>query len=72
MYLQISDIALCTSCNMDVRDLLDMYTQSLRAEGIHIRQGMNTHILSKVCTPVLLLAFYKSAQTYSSLLCVFV
>ena len=31
MYLHISDIALCTSCNMGARDLVDMYSQSLRA-----------------------------------------
>jgi len=41
------------SCNMGVRDLPDMYTQSqraagLRAEGIHIRQITNAHVTSNM------------------------
>ena len=30
-------------CNMGIRDLPYMYAQSLRAEGIHIRQIMSAH-----------------------------
>jgi len=41
------------SCNMGMRDLLDMYTQSLRATGpraedIHIRQITNAYVTSNM------------------------
>ena len=32
------------SCNMGTRDLPDMYAQSPRAEGIHIRQIPSAHV----------------------------
>ena len=35
--LTLNHYNLCNSCNMGTRDLLDMYAQSPRAEGIHIR-----------------------------------
>ena len=42
-------ILLCNSCNMGVRNLLDMYARSLRATGlkaedIHIRQITSAHV----------------------------
>ena len=39
---------LCNSCNMGTRDLPDMYAQSPRAEGIHIRQIMRAHVTSNM------------------------
>ena len=49
-------------CNMAMRDLPDMYAQSPRAEGIHIRQITNGHVTSImyhfvpiVTTPVVLI-----------------
>ena len=32
------------TCNMAIRDLPDMYAQSPRAEGIHIRQILHGHV----------------------------
>ena len=53
---------LCNSCNTAMRDLPDMYAQSLRAAGIHIRQITNGHVTSImyhfvpiVTTPVVLI-----------------
>ena len=41
----------CNSCKMGMRNLPDMYTQSLRAaglraEGIHIRQIKSAHVIT--------------------------
>ena len=38
----------CNSCNMGTRDLPDMYAQSPRAEGIHIRQITRAHVTSNM------------------------
>ena len=38
----------CDSCNMDACDLPDMYAQSPRAEGIHIRQIMSDYITTNM------------------------
>ena len=39
----------CNSCNMGMRDLPDMCAQSLRAEGVHIRQITSAYVTSNVC-----------------------
>ena len=39
-------VRICNGCNMDMRDLPNMYARSPRAEGIHIRQIMNAHVTS--------------------------
>ena len=36
------------SCNMGMKDLPDMYGQSLRPKGMHIRQIINAHVTT-VC-----------------------
>ena len=38
----------CKSCNMGMRDFPDMYAQSPRAEGIHIRQITRAHVTSNM------------------------
>ena len=35
---------ICNSCNIGTSDLPDMYAQSLRAEGIHIRQITSAYV----------------------------
>jgi len=35
-------------CNMGMRDLPDVYAQSPKAEGIHIRQITSTHVITNM------------------------
>ena len=46
--LLVAIVAICNSCNMGTRDLPDMYAQSPRAEGIHIRQITRAHVTSSM------------------------
>ena len=46
MHLSSRAFVLFYSCNMGIRDLLDMYAQSPRAAGIHIRQITSAHVTS--------------------------
>ena len=39
---------LCNSCNIGTSDLSDMYAQSPRAEGIHIRQIMSAYVTANM------------------------
>ena len=41
-------VGLCDSCNMGMSDLPDMYAQSPRAEGIHIRQIISAHVTTNM------------------------
>ena len=38
-------------CNMCIQDLPDMYAQSPKAEGIHIRQIPRVHVANYTCFP---------------------
>ena len=52
---------------MEVRDLPDMYALSPWALDMHIRQIPGNHVTSNVYH----FWYSKTAQTYSSLLCLF-
>ena len=38
----------CNNCNIGMSDLPDMYVQSLRAEGIHIRQITSAYVTTNM------------------------
>ena len=51
IHVTLKGFILQNTCNMGMRDLPDMYAQSLRGtglrdEGIHFRQIMNAHVTS--------------------------
>ena len=46
--LKVPHCCTCNSCNMGTSDLPDMYTQSPRAEGIHIRQITSGHVTTNM------------------------
>ena len=56
-------VYICNNCNMGTRDLLDMYARSPRAEGIHIRQIMSTHVTSN--NVIITSGTLKITQTHS-------
>ena len=40
--------SICNSCNTGTSGLPDMYTQGLRAEGVHIRQATSAHVTANM------------------------
>ena len=47
-YVDSTATDICNSCNMVMNDSPDMYAQSPRAEGIHIRQITSAHVTTNM------------------------
>ena len=56
----------CNSCNIDTSNLPDMYAQSPRPEGIHIRQITSAYMLQLICNIALWRAEVSSSQKSQS------
>ena len=71
MHRIVSCMTLCNGSNMDMGNLPDMYAQSLRSEGIHIRQITNGHVTSIIYdfVPIVITLVILIPQVIVTLVC---